>query len=93
MEVADVSHEGSEVVGGEGVVIVVVVLFCEEGADFLAFFCTIGGDDMVPLLDFQALFALVLVPTSSGALTSSGLPRFCPVEGLAMVIGAVDGAT
>jgi len=36
MEIADVSQEGlEEVVGGEGVIAGVVVLFCEEAAGLL----------------------------------------------------------
>jgi len=88
MEIADLSQGGSEVVvGWEGVVFVAVVvpLRVEEFV-LLALFCTNGRDAAAPLLDFRALFACVLVPTSSRAPASSGLLCFRGAEG-----GSMDG--
>ena len=60
--------------GGRVVFVVAVVLFRVDGlSTFLALFCPIGRHTAEPLLDFQALFARVLGPTSSKASASSGL--------------------
>lgn len=100
MEIADLSQEGSEVVlGGEGVVVVVDMLFREEGTAFLALFCAIGRDAMTPPLEFRALLARVLGPLSSGALSLSGLSHLRAMEGdstagslgPAMMIGIEEG--
>jgi len=86
MEIADVSQEGSEeVVGGEGVIAGVVVLFREEAAGLLALLCAIERDAIPPPLDFRALFARVLGPTSSGAPSSTGLSCLRAIVGGSMV--------
>ena len=77
------SQEGSEIVV-VGDVFIMVALFHEEAA-FLALFCAVGTGAMVSLLEFQALFARVLGPTSSGAPPSSGLSRLRATEGDSMV--------